>query len=53
MEALIPLLLFAFIALVAPIFGTDTRADETTWPGAPATGRDARRIAYEHNRAPV
>ena len=45
MEVLIPLSLFALAALLAPFFGYDSREEGSpTWPGAPTTGKEARRL---------
>lgn len=38
------LLTIALLAVLAPILGEDSRRDEATWPDAPLSGRETRRV---------
>jgi hypothetical protein len=52
MEALIAaavLLTIAVVAMLAPVFGVDSRHDEPTWPGAPLSEREMRRPIQQLN----
>ncbi|MBV8580389.1 MAG: hypothetical protein JO225_08470 [Candidatus Eremiobacteraeota bacterium] len=45
MEVLIPLSLFALAAVLAPFLGYDSPPGAgPTWPDAPTTGKEARRL---------
>jgi hypothetical protein len=53
MEPLIAaaLLTIALLAVLAPSVGVDSRRDEPTWPGAPLSGRETRRLLGDAHRS--